>query len=170
MLLACKFQSCPIVEEPIQTIYLDGNQSSHFQPIRDSMRIYFLLFRFSLVSLMTAVVDNAVFAGVFWKTANVAQSQIAGRTVALIFNYSAARTVVFHSRQKHAAVLPKYLALVAANAALSYTLIEALHASFGVAVIPAKLGVETLLFIANFALQRDFVFTKRPSLHRRDAE
>jgi glycosyltransferase involved in cell wall biosynthesis len=161
MLLACKFQSCPIVEEPIRTIYLEGNQSSHFQPVRDSMRIYFLLFRFSLVSLMTAVVDNVVFALVFRRTGNVAQSQIAGRIFALIFNYSAARTAVFHSRQRHAVVLPKYLALVAANAVLSYILIEALSYNFGISVIPAKLAVETLLFIANFAIQRDFVFTRK---------
>ncbi len=163
MLLTCKFQACPILEEPIQTIYLEGNQSSHFQPIRDSMRIYFLLFRFSLVSLFTAVVDNAVFALVFRSTASVAESQIAGRLIALIFNYSTARSVVFRSRQSHAVVLPKYLALVAANAALSYLFIEAIHSEFHFPIIPTKLGVETLLFIANFAIQRDFVFTRRRS-------
>lgn len=161
MLLACKFQNCPIVEEPIKTIYLDNNQSSHFQPIRDSMRIYFLLFRFSLVSLSTAIVDNVVFGLVFWKTSNVAQSQIAGRTVALLYNYSTMRSVVFHSRQSHTTVLPKYIALVAANALVSYTIIQAIHARFGFAVIPTKICVETLLFIANFAIQRDFVFSRR---------
>jgi hypothetical protein len=62
MLLACKYQDCPIVEEPIRTIYLDGNRSSHFDPVLDSMRIYLLLFRFSIVSFFTAVLDNVVFA------------------------------------------------------------------------------------------------------------
>ncbi|HEX6972558.1 MAG TPA: glycosyltransferase family 2 protein, partial [Limnochordia bacterium] len=54
MLLACKHQACEIVEQPIRTIYIDSNRSSHFRPVADSMRIYFLLFRFSLLALLTA--------------------------------------------------------------------------------------------------------------------
>lgn len=34
------------LEVPIETIYRDGNQSSHFDPIFDSMRICFVLLRF----------------------------------------------------------------------------------------------------------------------------
>jgi hypothetical protein len=36
----------PLVEVPVATVYLDANQSSHFDPICDSMRIYFALVRF----------------------------------------------------------------------------------------------------------------------------
>jgi glycosyltransferase involved in cell wall biosynthesis len=39
-------------EIPIQTIYIDGNRTSHFHPIWDSMRIYFVLVRFSLFSFL----------------------------------------------------------------------------------------------------------------------
>jgi glycosyltransferase involved in cell wall biosynthesis len=39
-------------EIPIQTIYLDENRTSHFHPIWDSMRIYFVLVRFYLFSLL----------------------------------------------------------------------------------------------------------------------
>lgn len=34
------------LEVPIETIYKDGNRSSHFDPICDSLRIYFVLLRF----------------------------------------------------------------------------------------------------------------------------
>ncbi len=161
MLIACKHQSCPVVEEPIRTIYLAGNQSSHFRPVYDSMRIYFLLLRFSLLSLVTAVLDNGVFALAFGATASIAQSQIAARLAAMVFNYLGARSLVFHSRQRHTVVLPKYVALVAFNGILSYSVIQLLHRKFGIATIPAKLIAEGLLFIANFAIQRDFVFTRR---------
>ena len=53
MLIACKHQSCPIREEPIQTIYAPGNPT-HFSRLRDSMRIGFVLFRFSILSLLRA--------------------------------------------------------------------------------------------------------------------
>ena len=164
MLLACKYRGCPVVQVPIRTIYLDDNKSSHFHPILDSMRIYFLLLRFSVLSLCTAALDNLVFAFMFAATGSIARSQIAARFVAMIFNYLGARRAVFHSQQRHTVVLPKYIALVALNGLVSYGLIQFLHRSFGVPAIPAKLCAEALLFIANFAIQRDLVFTRRENL------
>jgi putative flippase GtrA len=163
MLIACKHQGCPVLQEPIRTIYLEGNKSSHFHPIFDSMRIYFLLFRFSVLSILTAVLDNVVFALTLPHTRNIGQSQIAGRFVAMVFNYLGARRVVFHSRQRHAVVLPKYVFLVIVNGVLSYALIQLFIRLLGLSAIPAKLTAEGLLFIANFAIQRDFVFTRRKS-------
>jgi glycosyltransferase involved in cell wall biosynthesis/SAM-dependent methyltransferase len=161
MLLACKHQSCDIVEEPIRTIYLEGNKSSHFRPVADSMRIYFLLFRFSLLALLTAALDNLVFAGAFALTGSIGRSQLAGRAVAMVFNYLGARRAVFHSKQRHAAVLPKYVLVVALNGLISYALIQWLHTRFGAPAMAAKLAAEGLLFLINFAIQRDFVFTRR---------
>jgi putative flippase GtrA len=161
MLLACKHQACQIAEVPIRTIYVDGNRSSHFRPVADSMRIYFLLFRFSLLALLTAALDNIVFAAAFALTGSIGRSQIAGRAVAMVFNYLGAHRAVFHSKQRHATVLPKYVLVVVANGLLSYVLIRLLHAQFGLPTMAAKLSAEGLLFLLNFAIQRDLVFTKR---------
>jgi putative flippase GtrA len=163
MLIACKHQGCPVLQETIRTIYLDGNKSSHFHPIFDSMRIYFLLLRFSALSLLTAGVDNAVFALTLPHTGNIAESQIASRFAGMVFQYLGARSVVFHSQQRHAVVLPKYVALVVVNGFFSYALIQLFIRLLGLSAIPAKLTAEGLLFIANFAIQRDFVFTRRKS-------
>ena len=161
MLLACKHQGFPVIQIPIRTIYLGNNESSHFHPILDSMRIYFLLLRFGALSLCTAAVDNAVFAIAFRGTGNIARSMVAARLVAMTFNYLGVRRTVFHSQQPHTKVLPKYVALVALNGLVSYSLIQFLHGAFGVRAVPAKLFAESLLFIANFAIQRDLVFTRR---------
>jgi putative flippase GtrA len=58
-------------------------------------------------------------------------------------------------------VLPRFLLLGAANVCVSYALISFLTRFLSVAVMPAKIFVESSLFIANFALQRDFVFARR---------
>jgi putative flippase GtrA len=68
---------------------------------------------------------------------------------------------VFLSREQHRIALPRYLLLAAANVTLSYALITFLTGYFSVAVIPAKISVESVLFIGNFAIQRDFVFARR---------
>ena len=164
MLIACKHADCPVVEEPIRTIYTDGNQSSHFNPLIDSMRIYFVLLRFTLVAVITAVIDNTVFFLVFKSTANILLAQIAGRLVAMTFNYNAARRAVFQARQPHQFTFLKYVLLVAVNGAISYAFLNLLMSRFLIAPLPAKLISESILFIANFAIQRDFVFTNRKQI------
>jgi glycosyltransferase involved in cell wall biosynthesis len=160
MLIACKHQGCRIVEVPIRTIYVDSNRGSHFHPMFDSMRIYFLLLRFSVLSLATAVLDNLIFVLAYSATASIGESQITGRFLAMIFNYLAARSAVFHSQQRHAVVFPKYAALVAGNGLLSYMMIQFLHFRVGWRTISSKLVAEGLLFVASFTIQRDFVFTR----------
>ena len=40
MLIATKEKDIKIIEVPVDTIYLEGNKSSHFNPLIDSFRIY----------------------------------------------------------------------------------------------------------------------------------
>jgi len=161
MLIACKHRSCPIVQQKIRTIYIDDNRSSHFSPVFDSMRIYFVLFRFTVNSLITALIDNLVFAAVYFSGASVVRAQAAGRLLALTFNYAAARSFVFLSQQTHGVVLPRYLLLVLASGFVSYSLIQLLISLLSFPVLTAKVTAELLLFIVNFLIQRDMVFTKR---------
>ena len=161
MLTAAKHQSIPIVQQPIETIYIDQNRASHFNPLLDSMRVSFVLLRFSLVSVLTALVDNAVFAIAFGALGIVAPAQVLGRLVALTVNYTLARQAVFQSREPHRSTAIKYLLLVVASGSLSYVLLNFLHESFGLPVLTSKIIAETFLFLANFAIQRDLIFTRR---------
>ncbi len=161
MLIAAKHLGFPVVEEPIETIYEAGNPTSHFEPLRDSMRIYFVLLRFTFISMLSALIDNLMFLVLYRASGVVAASLIGARLIALIFNYVTVRRAVFLSREQHRVVLPRYLLLAAANVCLSYALISFLSRVLSMDVIAAKISVETLLFIANFAIQRDFVFARR---------
>lgn len=62
MLLFAKEHHIKIVEVPIETIYIDENQSSHFNPIIDSIKIYATFLKFILSSLSSFLVDIAVFS------------------------------------------------------------------------------------------------------------
>ncbi|MGJ5817507.1 glycosyltransferase [Paludibaculum fermentans] len=161
MLLAAKHRRIPAVELPIRTIYLNANASSHFDPLWDSMRIYLVLLRFTLASVFTAIIDNAVFAVSYGESHNILLSQLLGRSVAVLFNYAAARKAVFLSRSPHTETLPKYLLLVVANAAISYLLILLIHDRFPAGVVAIKLGVEAALFLASFLIQRDLIFSRK---------
>src|SRR5437762_1257533 len=56
-LVVIKANRIPVQETPIQTIYLESNRDSHFRPLRDSARIYFVLLRYSIASVITEMAD-----------------------------------------------------------------------------------------------------------------
>lgn len=166
MLLACHRTHWPVREVPIQTIYLDGNRSSHFNPILDSFRIYFVLVRFTSVSLLTAIIDNAVFLAAFGLWRYILPCQLLGRAIAGTFNYRANKNRVFQLPVSHSTALPRYWFTVAIFAAAGYALIRALNA-LGMPVGWAKLTVETALFALGFVVQRELVFKSRSTSGQR---
>jgi putative flippase GtrA len=158
MLLACRQDGRRIREVPISTVYIDGNRSSHFDPLRDSMRIYFLFVRFAAVSLLTAGLDNLVFLLAMTVAPNILWCQVIGRLVAGTFNYYANRRGVFHSSARNRIAIPKYWLSVLVSGALSFALIHNIMTLAGTGVVTAKISAEAILFFFNFAIQRDFVF------------
>jgi putative flippase GtrA len=157
MLLVCKREGVGVREVPIRTIYLDGNASSHFDPILDSMRIYFVLLRFFAASLTSAVVDNLVFVAVYWPTHSILASQAAARVVSGSVNFLLNKNLVFQSRGSNRVLALRYVALVVFSGLLTYALIRLL-VSAQVPVVPAKILAEVVVFMVNFLLQRDLVF------------
>jgi len=160
MLVTCKETGRHVRGVPISTIYIDNNRSSHFSPLRDSMRIYFVFIRFLAVSIATAVIDNVVFIASLHFWPNVLLCQAIGRLVAGTFQFTAAKRRVFHSRARVASALPKFWMLLAFSGVLSYLLIQSFLRYTPLQVIPAKLTAETVLFFISFVVQRDFVFAQ----------
>jgi glycosyltransferase involved in cell wall biosynthesis len=154
----CRMGDKP-VEVPIETVYLDGNRASHFDPIRDSMRIYFVLVRFYFSALVAAGIDFAGFSIAFALTGNVLASIAVGRLSSLV-NFALNRRFVFHNRDSVQVVLWRYYALVAAIGPLSYLLIHALNRYAHWNVFAAKVVVDSLLSVVSFSVQRTFVFRR----------
>jgi glycosyltransferase involved in cell wall biosynthesis len=161
MLLAAKHANLDILEQKILTVYIDGNRSSHFRVLADSMKIYFVLFRFMLSSLMTAVVDYIVFMIAFSISSDIFLSLCLARVIALVVNYTAVKNLVFLSDQKHRVVFPRYVCLVIVNGLIAYGMINYLVASFALNVLAAKIISELTIYFGNFAIQRDFIFSSR---------
>jgi glycosyltransferase involved in cell wall biosynthesis len=148
------------VEVFIETVYIEGNRTSHFDPIWDSMRIYFVLVRFYFSSIVAAIIDFAGFAAAFALTGNILVSLAVGRLSSLV-NFALNKKFVFHNRASITGTLWKYYVLVAAIGGLSYgsiwTLAHFLHWN----VFAAKVTVDVLLSLVSFSAQRTFVF-RRP--------
>jgi glycosyltransferase involved in cell wall biosynthesis len=70
MLLYMKRWDFPFEEVKIETVYINENETSHFRPVRDSMRIYSLIIKFLVTgvfvkflgsSLLSFIVDYGLF-------------------------------------------------------------------------------------------------------------
>ena len=149
-----------IEEVGIETIYLDGNRASHFNPLRDSFRIYFVFLRYCGSAILAALVDTLVFSAVQARYGDLVISQTAGRIVAMCVAFFVLRSVVFRSDVAPWITFARYAALVAVSGWVSFGLIELLRDQANLPVLAAKLIAEGLLFLGNFAIQRQFIFTK----------
>jgi glycosyltransferase involved in cell wall biosynthesis len=145
------------IEVPIETVYFEDNRSSHFSPIRDSMRIYFVLARFYASSIIAAGVDFLGFALAFAATGNLLIAIAFGRLSSLL-NFALNKRFVFHNYGRLAPALWRYYALAVGIAALSYGLIWLLTFHAHINVFVAKLCVDIPLSLVSFSVQRTFIF------------
>jgi glycosyltransferase involved in cell wall biosynthesis len=158
MLLLARQRGHPMREVPIQTVYEPGNPSSHFDPLLDSARIYFVLLRFTLVAVFTAALDFSVFSTVLTLSESTLQAQIGARAVALLFNYFALRRIVFYSDRRHKVVFPSYVLVVACSGTVAYAMLRLFMHEFAMPALAAKACAELLVFLANFAVLREYIF------------
>jgi glycosyltransferase involved in cell wall biosynthesis len=145
------------LEIPIATVYLDNNRNSHFDPLRDSMRIYFVLLRFYSSSLIAAFIDFLGFTIAFVLSGNLALSFAIGRLSSLL-NFALNRRFVFHSHQRMAPSLALYYALAVGIAITSYILIRTSVTNLHWNVYAAKIAFDVLLSLISFYAQRAYVF------------
>jgi len=164
MLLMWAQDKRPIREVWIETVYLDGNSSSHFDAVKDSARIYKEILKFSGASFVSFLIDYGLFCLLHALTRSLAQglifSNIAARLISASVNYTLNRRAVFRSSAPVAASAPRYAAL-AAGILLANTLILKGLTALGMPAAPAKLLTEAVLFIVSWSVQRTFVFSDR---------
>lgn len=165
MLILAKHRGVPIREIAIRTIYLNGNESSHFNPLLDSVKIYFVLFRYILSSAATALFDYLVFLLVLPLTGgSILLSTYLSRAAALCVNYTLVRNLVFDSRTALRRTFPLYLLLVCISGFFSAMIVMGLKSALGLDERLGKLLAETVLYLINFLIQRDFIFRSPESL------
>ncbi len=163
MLLYCGKLGIPIEEVLIETIYIDDNSGSHFNPLLDSIRIYRQILTFSLISLLSTFLDLSVFTLLVYTLSgidNILYATIIARIISVNFNFLLNKTVVFKSRQQWVSHMWKYYSLALFQMLASYFLVKTAYASFGSNVVGIKIIVDGLLFLLSYQIQKLFIFRK----------
>jgi len=158
LLVRAAREELAVVEVEIATVYLDHNASSHFRPVRDSLRVLTPLLAFAASSLLGFVVDTVTLLALVALTGNLAGSAVAARLLSGALNYTVNKRLVFGAGDR--ASLLRYVGLAAALLTVNLVLLEALSAVSGSLLI-AKVVTELLLVAAGYVIQRRYVFTRR---------
>ena len=87
MLMVCARRDIPIHEVTIQTIYFNENKATHFNPFKDSARVYHVIFRFTNGWFITWLADYLFFALFVQFTSQIVLAALAARFAALLIDY-----------------------------------------------------------------------------------
>ena len=150
----------PILEAPIASVYERGNPTSHFNPIFDSARIYFVFLRYSALAFTTAILDYILFLLLYFSTGKLFLAVVCGRLLIGGLYFTLARRNVFLAHGDAARQAHLFATLLAASALATYGLTTVLVLVFGQPLPLAKPLSDLLLFFANFAFQRVFIFPR----------
>ncbi|MCI6699163.1 MAG: bifunctional glycosyltransferase family 2/GtrA family protein [Lachnospiraceae bacterium] len=177
MLLAFADQKRPIVEIPVSKIYIDGNETSHFHPVKDSIRIYRCILKvpdvvkFGLSSLIGFLTDYGAYTALVtiagWMGAPavfaVTISNILARALSATVNFTINRKYVFRSREKTAVSAFQYAILAATILAGNTILLNILVEGAGISRYLAKLVTELTFFTLSWIVQKWIIFRDKPA-------
>lgn len=163
-LLFCKNEDIPLVEVPIETIYIEDNRTSHFNPIKDSILIYKLFVKYIVCALSSFVVDLLLFTcflnilNHFSMGKSIFIATIIARILSSLYNYFVNAKLVFKKMNKTSLI--KYAILVVVQMFASAFAVSLLHKWVSIAPVILKMGVDFIIFIINFIIQREFIFKR----------
>lgn len=164
MLISSKEKNIELIEVPIETVYLENNKTSHFQPLKDSFLIYKLFFKFVLTSISSFVIDIGIFSLCSVLLRNKVHiytifiATLIARVISSIYNYCINRYKVFKQSDESNKSIIRYYTLASLQLGISAFLVYILNTTLNINTVILKLMVDWSIFMISFYIQREWVF------------
>lgn len=158
-----------IKEVNIETVYDSAtNHSTHFNPIKDSLSIYYVIFRQFFKYIISSISSFFLDVGLFYVFSIILKNIIPftyvfistymARIISAVFNYILNKHIVFQAKESRNTFI-KYCILCFAQASISGILV-AVSLYFTANIIVSKIVIDSLLFILSYFVQKRYIFTK----------
>ena len=179
MLLYMKRMGIGFLEQPIATVYDPDDYSSHYNAVKDSLRISMVMlrflcggsgFRYAVSAVLSWVLDNGIYLllmSFFAATVEAASpvSQILARIVSSLFNFNMNDRFVFRNKENHLEAMGRYYALCVPQTLISTVcltgLVEAMNIRVPIIAVLFKILIELILFVVSYYIQKKWVFHTR---------
>ena len=170
MLVIAAREHIPVVEVPIETIYENANEGTHFRAVRDSISVYKILFgtffKFLLTSLSSFVVDILVFRlmlavfGGLGEGIRITLATAIARVISSVYNFLMNKNVVFLKEGELVRSALGYYALCVLQMLASAGLVILVHRMLPVPETYVKIIVDSCLFVISYQIQKRIVFRR----------
>ena len=173
VLLEYARKKIPIVEHKIETIYLNNNESSHFNVLKDSYRVYKEILKFSASSLIGFLVDYCLYGILLFVTTllgpafgitylqGIRIANIGARIVSASVNFTLNRKLVFQSNTGLLQSAVKYFLLALLILIGNTFVLEFLVVTLHIPSMVAKIITEILFFAVSWTVQKCIIFRKK---------
>ena len=156
------FKSRP--QKSLKTIYINENETSHFSPLRDSIRIYSLILKYLVSSLSAFLVDIIAFSfflsaarGLFIHNYIIISTYLS-KIISCTYTYVVNKNLVVKRKNGNKWTIAKYTALcigqATASGFLTYTLVNVMNLN----EVISKIIADIFLFFVSFRIQDRWVF------------
>lgn len=147
----------------IKTIYINNNEGSHFKPIKDSLRIFSGLLKYTGSSIISSVVDLSIFTILYITifkgySVGVLYSTIVARLCSGTVNFLLNQRWVFNGSKENKELV-KYVSLFITQMLISALLVSLLTYIISNVTL-AKLLVDCTLFFISYFIQKHVVFSQ----------
>ena len=171
MLLLMKRWGIGFVEQPIETVYDGDNSGSHYNAVKDSWRIFKVMFKFLVSSLSSTLIDLGVFylvmrfLGVRFGAFAELGATVIARACSSFENFNANNSIVFENKSHYKRALLRYYCLCIPQMLTSAGLVTLINTllsnSLPIIATLIKFAVDTVLFFISYQIQREWVFAQK---------
>ncbi len=158
LLYIAKYRRNIYKEIKIETIY-KKDYKSHFNPVLDSMLIYFILFRHTLSSLSGGIIDVLAFTFLFTFTSNIYFSNLTSRLISTVVQFIFFQKFTYKFKPKPIKIF-LFILLVAFVGTVSAVVQKELSTVFDINFIFIKIITEVTFFFINFLVIKNFIFKR----------
>ena len=163
MLLEFAKEGIKMKEYPIETIYINDNEESHFDTVKDSIRIYSQIIKFCTSSLLSFCIDFLIYSISLIMSGSILFSNAFARIISLHFNFFINKKFVFEE-DKNTKTSSKeyfsYLGLAAFIFVMNTLILRGIVETFHINAIIAKILTEVILFTLSYLVQKKLVFSR----------
>ena len=166
VLLALKSLNANLGQIKIETVYIDENKSTHFHPVKDTLRIFSLILKYVFSSFAAFLADIVIFSVLidFFGRGVVASTVIA-RVFSSMLNFLLNKKVVFKSKEPILKAVLKYYLIAIPTMLVSAFCVQGVSVLLKLGeksaiIVLMKIIIDILLFCANYLIQKKWIFKK----------
>ena len=152
----------------IETVYENNNEGTHFRPLKDAYLIYKEPIKFTLIAVMSSVIDiglftilHKLFSSILLAIVNLniisAMSNVIARITSGIFNFLMNKKVAFKSEGNIKKQAIQYISLFLVQMCIS-TILITLATNLPINITVAKIIIDVAIFCVNYFIEKRFIF------------